>query len=96
MDKGWYIQADISIVDRELGNELDYVIEEGKPETLIGMGGGKTEGFIHELGYFIGNPDNTDDAVKYKDYVVFTKKRIVGKSGLSTRFFVDFKTIIGA
>lgn len=65
--------ADISIVDREIGDELGYCIEKGRPETLIGMGGGKTDGFVHELGYLIENPNNPDDNIKYKDYVVFTK-----------------------
>jgi len=97
--------ADISIIDRELGNELGYVIEKGKPETLIGMGGGKTEGFIHELGYLIGNPDNTDDAVKYKDYVVFTKNSfpvtmpqqtaIYGTIGFFNHLMVTFMYPIG-
>lgn len=39
--------ADISIVDREFGEELGYVITNGAPETLIGMGGGKTDGYIY-------------------------------------------------
>ena len=65
--------ADISIVDREIGDELGYCIEKGRPETLMGMGGGKTDGFVHELGYLIENPDNPEDNIKYKDYVVFTK-----------------------
>ena len=65
--------AEISIVDRELGEELGYEVVKGKPETLIGMGGGKTVGFIHELGYIIEDPDNSKNTIRYKEYVVLTK-----------------------
>jgi 8-oxo-dGTP pyrophosphatase MutT (NUDIX family) len=65
--------SDASIIDRELGEELGYEIEKGQPETIVGMGGGQTPGFIHKLGYLIENPDDSKDIIKYVDGAVFTK-----------------------
>ena len=79
--------ADISIIDREFGEELGYVITKGSPETLIGMGGGKTDGYIHELGYLIENPDKPRDIIKYKDYVVFTKNNFPATMPQQTAIF---------
>jgi len=79
--------ADISVVDRELGEALGYEIEKGQPETIFGMGGGQTPGFVHELGYLIENPDNSKDTIRYKDFVVFTKNNFPATLPQQTAIF---------
>lgn len=78
---------DMSIVDRELGEELSYDVDTGQPETIIGMGGGQTPGFIHKLGCLVENPDNPKDIIKYVDLVVFTKNNFPATMPQQTAIF---------
>lgn len=65
--------ADISIIDREIGEELGFKIEKGSKQEIIGVGGGVTHGFLHEVGYRLENPDDFKNVVQYVDYAIFTK-----------------------
>jgi len=65
--------ADISIVDREIGKELGYETAKGIPEKIIGLGGAKTYGFGHKVGFLLEDPDDNSNTIKYFDYVIFTK-----------------------
>lgn len=65
--------ADVSIIDREVGEELGYEIEKGGKEQIVGLGGGVTQGFVHEVGFKLENPSDPKDIIKYTDLAVFTK-----------------------
>lgn len=92
--------ADITILDREIGEELDYDIEKGTLEKIFGVGGGSINGFAHKVGYLIENPDNTKGAIRYTDFAVFTKNpfpatmpqqtAIFGTIGLFRHLMVTF------
>ena len=79
--------ADVSVVDREIGEELTYKIEEGPKEQVVGLGGGITNGFIHKVGFVIENPENPKDVVKYSDIVVFTKNTFPATMPQQTAIF---------
>lgn len=65
--------ADVTMVDREIGEELEFEIDKGIPEQIFGVGGGSIKGFAHKVGYLIENPDNPKDLIKYQDLTIFTK-----------------------
>lgn len=65
--------ADITILDREIGENLGYNIEKGGKMELRGLGGGVVKGFIHKVGFVVENPDNSKDMIKYTDLAAFTK-----------------------
>lgn len=65
--------ADVSIIDREVGEELGYEIEKGGKEQIVGLGGGVTQGFVHKVGFKLENLSEPKDIIKYTDLVVFTK-----------------------
>lgn len=65
--------ADLTIINREIGEELDYEIESGQEEEIKGLGGGSVIGFIHKVTYLIENPNNPKEIIKYPDIVAFTK-----------------------
>lgn len=65
--------ADITILDREIGEELGFEIEKGISQKIFGVGGGFIRGFVHKVGYLIENPEKPKDLTKYQDLAVFTK-----------------------
>ena len=79
--------ADISIIDREIGEELDFLIEKGLKEEITGFGGGVTRGYTHKVGYFLENPDNFGDIIKHIDYAVFTKSTFPSTMPQQTAIF---------
>lgn len=50
--------ADLTIMDREIGESLGYEIERGSKVEIKGVGGGSVAGFIHKIRYRIENIDN--------------------------------------
>jgi|SRR3989344_3454172 len=92
--------ADISIIDREIGEELGFEIEKGSKQEIIGVGGGLTKGFLHEVGYRLENLSNHKDVIQYIDYAIFTKNTfsttmpqqtaIYGTIGFFRRLLVTF------
>lgn len=65
--------AEITILDREIGENLGYRVEKGIKEELRGLGGGTIPGFTHKVGFIIEDPDNTVKQIKYIDFAVFAK-----------------------
>lgn len=65
--------ADVSIIDREIREELEFEIEKGSKQEIIGVGGGITHGFLHKVGYRLDNLSDPNDPVQYVDYAIFTK-----------------------
>lgn len=65
--------SDLTIIDREVGENLGYEIEKGSKVKIEGLGGGSITGFVHKVGYLIQNRINPKDIIKYFDVVAFTK-----------------------
>ncbi len=64
--------SDLTIINRELGEELGFNIEKGKKEKIYGVGGGHIEGYIHRIGFNIEDLKNKEKSIIYKDFVLFT------------------------
>lgn len=47
--------ADLTIIDREIGEGLGYDIEKGPKVEIKGVGGGFVTGFIHKINYRLEN-----------------------------------------
>lgn len=68
--------SDLTIIDREIGENLGYEIEKVPKVNKVkieGLGGGSITGFVHKMGYLIQNRNNPKDIIKYFDIVTFTK-----------------------
>ncbi|MBI3290346.1 hypothetical protein HYZ78_03030 [Candidatus Microgenomates bacterium] len=65
--------ADVSIINREIGEELEFKIEKGRKEEIEGVGGGTIKGFLHEVGFIVQDYGNTKNVIKYTDYAVFVE-----------------------
>lgn len=86
--------ADLTIIDKEIGENLDYVVENGQKEEIKGLGGGTIIGYIHKVGYIIEDQDNQQKCIKYSGDAAFTKNVFPTSYPQQTAIFgtVDFFT----
>lgn len=67
--------SDVTLINFELGEKLGYEIEEGIKQEVKGFGGGTITGFYHKVGFIIEEPGNPKNAIKYTDFVIFSKNK---------------------
>lgn len=92
--------AEATVVDREVGENLNFAIKKGTKQELKGLGGGTIKGFLHKVGFIVENPDNPEENIKYTDYAIFAKAElprsmpqqtaIYGTLGFFCRLMVTF------
>ncbi|MBI3337668.1 MAG: hypothetical protein HY005_03595 [Candidatus Staskawiczbacteria bacterium] len=67
--------SELTIIDREIGEELGYEIEKGKRVKIIGVGGGQISGYLHSVGFQIDDLMGKEESIIYRDYVVFAETK---------------------
>lgn len=73
--------ADFSMINGEVGEFIGInKIENGKPTTLYGVGGGSIKGYIHDIYHRIRNPKRYKDFFVFKGIAAFTDKRGFSKT----------------
>lgn len=63
--------ADISIVNGEIGKALGFDIKSGTLTTIHGVGGGKTKGYIHEVWHKIRGRYKDEKPIIFQGKLVF-------------------------
>jgi len=84
--------ADLTMINREIGENLDYTIENGQETELKGLGGGTILGYFHKVGYLIEDPDSPKNNIKYLGCAAFTKNIFPNSYPQQTAIFgtIDF------
>ena len=91
--------ADITVIEREFGEELLFEIEKGQKDKIIGYGGSSVPVYYHNVGFLIEDLNQT--VVKtYTSGVGFTadtfpktmpqQTAILGRQGFFDKFSVTF------
>jgi len=65
--------ADITIIDKEIGEELGFNFKKAGKDFVTGFGGGKVDVFIVE-GEFIIDNGNDKPPIVYRDLIGFTQR----------------------
>jgi len=79
--------ADVTIIDREVGEELGYELGKGISEEIVGLGGAITKGYAHKVGYLLEDPDNNSSVIKYRDIAIFIKNKFPATMPQQTAIF---------
>lgn len=64
--------ADLTIVDKEIGDELGFNFKKAQRDTVTGFGGAKVEVLVVE-GEFIIDDKSGKGPIVYRDFMAFTK-----------------------
>lgn len=63
--------SDITFINHEFGENLGFDIKKGKKVEVYGVGGGKIEVYLHEVGFYIHN-ESKEKPIIYPDLAAFT------------------------
>ncbi len=64
--------SDLTIIHRELGEEIGFDTTKGKNVDIVGVGGGRIKGRFQRVGFKISDIKEEESPITYEDWVVFT------------------------
>jgi len=66
--------SEITFVDYEIGEKLEFDIEKGRSDKVYGVGGGSIKVYYHKTILYIQDKDS-EEPIMFEDWVAFSKEK---------------------